>query len=193
MEYALIVGLGNPGHEYEWTRHNVGFLVLDSVAKEMGLKWTAAARHNAQVAKISRGNSIVILAKPQTFMNDSGTAVASLCHYYKIPTSNVIVVYDDIAFEVGDYRVHMREGTGGHNGVRDILSKIGGGFVRFRVGIGKKNNREMDLKDYVLSNFSLPERDILEQKMPEIFTYLKLLLDKGVEHVMNFANREKFL
>jgi PTH1 family peptidyl-tRNA hydrolase len=91
---------------------------------------------------------------------------------------------------VGDFRIHCRDGTGGHNGVADILSKIGGGFVRYRIGIGAKINRQMDLRDHVLSHFHGEELEILQNKIPEILDYLQLLLDKGVEHAMNLANRK---
>jgi PTH1 family peptidyl-tRNA hydrolase len=190
MSPILVVGLGNPGKEYDLTRHNAGFFVIDAFAERNNLKWTLDKKHGAEVAKYSTGPANVILAKPMTFMNESGTAVAKLCGYYKIPPEKVIVIYDDIAFPLGDFRMHDREGTGGHNGVADILSKIGGGFVRYRVGIGEKMNRQMVLSDYVLSKFSIEELQILENKTPKILEYLQLLLDKGIEHAMNFANRE---
>ncbi|MDR1401774.1 MAG: aminoacyl-tRNA hydrolase [Puniceicoccales bacterium] len=193
MSCILLVGLGNPGKEYASTRHNVGFSMVDAFAGRNGIGWALDKRHNADVAKCFIGTKKVILAKPVTFMNESGTAVSKLCGYYKISPEKVVVVYDDIAFPVGDFRIHDREGTGGHNGVADILSKIGGGFVRFRIGIGEKPNRQILLSDYVVSRFSPEELLVLESKTPKILEYLQLLLDKGVEHVMNSANRKDFL
>jgi PTH1 family peptidyl-tRNA hydrolase len=193
MANSLIIGLGNPGAEYDLTRHNVGFLVVDAFANEKRLCWTLSKKHGAHTAKCPLEEGSVILAKPTTYMNDSGTAVLKLCGYYKIPATNVIVIYDDIAFPVGDFRIHGREGTGGHNGVGDILSKIGGGFIRYRVGVGEKLHPQMDLKDHVLSKFSAEELQILKDAMPKILEYLQLLLDKGLEHAMNLANRKKII
>jgi PTH1 family peptidyl-tRNA hydrolase len=193
MAYGLIVGLGNPGMEYCLTRHSVGFFVIDALASKNGLRWTLRKNQKAEIAKYSRNEKNIILAKPATFMNESGEAVARLCAYYKVVPAEVIVIYDDIGFSVGDFRMHDREGTGGHNGVADILAKIGGGFARYRIGIGAKINGQMDLKDHVLGKFSEVELQILKGKIPEILEYLDLLLDKGIEHAMNLANRKKFL
>jgi PTH1 family peptidyl-tRNA hydrolase len=128
-----------------------------------------------------------------TFMNGSGTSVIKLCSFYKIPPIRVVVIYDDIAFGVGDFRISGRAGTGGHNGVADVLEKIGAGFARYRIGVGGKIHRQMDLKDHVLSKFSDEELQILGSKMPEILDYLQLLLDKGAEYAMNLANRKRVL
>ncbi|MDR1595814.1 MAG: aminoacyl-tRNA hydrolase [Puniceicoccales bacterium] len=192
MAYGLIVGLGNPGVEYAVTRHNAGFLVIDAFANKSGLRWVLDKKHCAWTAKRFRNSTSLILAKPTTFMNESGTAVSKLCGYYRVPPTKVVVVYDDIAFPVGDFRIHQREGTGGHNGVADVLSKIGGGFVRYRIGIGAKTNKQMDLKDHVVGRFSEDELKILQNKMSEILDCLQLLLDKGTEHAMNLANRKFF-
>ncbi|MDR2779331.1 MAG: aminoacyl-tRNA hydrolase [Puniceicoccales bacterium] len=190
MADSLIIGLGNPGTEYDLTRHNLGFAVVNTFISEKKLRWTLDKRHKAYTAKYSMDTKLVILAKPATYMNESGTAVLKLCSYYKIPATKVIIIYDDIAFPVGDFRIHGREGTGGHNGVGDILSKIGVGFIRYRIGIGGKFHPQMDLKDYVLSKFSTHELQTLKDTMPKILEYLQLLLDKGLEYTMNLANRK---
>ena len=192
MAYSLIVGLGNPGKEYDLTRHSVGFYVLDTFAAANGLSWSRDEKHGADTGKYRPNGKPVILVKPRTFMNESGSPVAKLCNFYKIPPQRLITVYDDIAFPVGDFRIHNRVGTGGHRGVADILEKIGGGFLRYRIGVGEKLNKQMDLRDYVLSKFSPEELQILTKKMPEILEYLQLLLDKGAEYAMNLANRKKF-
>ena len=191
MFFRLIVGLGNVGDRYDGTRHNVGFYVLDALASKKDLSWAYDEKREAFVSKFVYGGFSIVLAKPTTLMNGSGSAVAKLCHFYKIHPTDVIVVYDDIAFDVGDFRMTSSEGTGGHNGVADVLNKIGGGFVRLRVGIGQKPIKQMDLKDHVISKFSQEEIDILDKIMHEIFSCLKLLLDKGIEYTMNFANRKK--
>jgi PTH1 family peptidyl-tRNA hydrolase len=191
MGYHLVIGLGNPGDEYVLTRHNVGRIVVDALASRECLRWTLDAKRCARIAKCVLGGKKVILAKATTFMNESGIAALRLCNYYWIPPERTVVIYDDIAFAVGDFRINEREGTGGHNGVADILSRIGGGFTRYRIGIGPKANRLMDLKDHVLGKFSDGDLEILAEKMPEILQCLQLLLDKGVEYAMNLANRRK--
>jgi PTH1 family peptidyl-tRNA hydrolase len=173
------------------TRHNVGYFVVNSLAARERLRWTLDVKRCARVAKCSLGGKKVILAKATTFMNESGAAALRLCNYYCIPPERTVVIYDDIAFAVGDFRINEREGTGGHNGVADILAKLGGGFVRYRIGIGPKVHRSMDLKDHVLGRLTESDLEILGREMPEILKYLQLLLDKGVEYAMNLANRRK--
>jgi PTH1 family peptidyl-tRNA hydrolase len=126
-------------------------------------------------------------------MSESGIAVLKLCGYDKIWATRVIVMYDDIAFPVGDFKIHGREGTGGHNGVGDLFSKIGGDSTRERVGIGETLHPQMDLKDHVLSKCSTDELQISKDTMPKILKYLQLLLDKGREHTINLANRKDFI
>lgn len=190
MDYRLMVGLGNPGRDYVGTRHNVGFYTIDRWAQKMGVTWKVEKKFNAEVARVKREYAEdLFLLKPMTFMNNSGDAVVKFCRFFKISSEKVIVIYDDIAFEVGKVKIDQRDGTGGHNGVADILRKLGGGFVRFRVGVGHKANKEMDLKDFVLSHFSELEQREIALKTDEILKCLQLLLDKGAEYAMNFANR----
>jgi PTH1 family peptidyl-tRNA hydrolase len=193
MGYSLVVGLGNPGREYALTRHSVGFMVVEAAVAALNGRWVVDRKHGAEVARHSVGGNWLIFAKPLSFMNESGMAVTRLCAYYKIPPQKTVIIYDDIAFPVGDYRINARDGTGGHNGVADVLEKIGGGFLRYRIGVGGKLHRQMDLRDHVLSRFSEADLQILNAKMPEILKYLHLLLDKGVEHAMNLANRKKVI
>jgi PTH1 family peptidyl-tRNA hydrolase len=191
VAYGLIVGLGNPGKEYDSTRHNVGFRVIDAFVEQHGGRWTLEKKFMARIAVVPSAGKNMVVAKPETFMNESGMAVARLCNYHKILPEETVVVYDDIAFPVGDFRINEREGTGGHNGVADVLSRVGGGFVRYRIGVGAKGNRQMLLRDHVLSRFTDDELQILKNKMPEILKYLQLLLDKGAEYAMNLANQKK--
>ncbi|MDR1433374.1 MAG: aminoacyl-tRNA hydrolase [Puniceicoccales bacterium] len=192
MSYSLVVGLGNPGKEYELTRHNAGFLAVDAFAAKNGLRWSADRKYMATAARHHASGRTVILAKPTTFMNGSGTAVSQLCNYYKISPKGVIIIHDDVAFAVGDYRIHIRESSGGHNGIADILSKIGSEFTRYRIGIGAVANEQIELSEYVLGKFTGEELQILKSKTSEILEHLQLLLDKGIEHAMNLANRKKF-
>jgi PTH1 family peptidyl-tRNA hydrolase len=190
MSFNVIVGLGNPGVLYENTRHNIGFATIDHFAKTLGYTaWKQEKTMSVLAIKIPQINGHLLLAKPDTFMNLSGIPVAKICSFYKIPSSKVVVLCDDISLDVGITKITERVGTAGHNGVKSILEKIGPGFVRFRIGIGGKRHPEMDLADHVLSKFSAEEVEILAKKMPIIGDNLKLLLDKGVSSAMNIVNR----
>jgi PTH1 family peptidyl-tRNA hydrolase len=190
MFFKVVVGLGNCGTFYENTRHNIGFATIDFFAKTLGYTvWKHEKTMSVFFIKISQGGDNLLLIKSDGFMNLSGTPVAKICSFYKIPSSEVVVICDDISLDIGDIKITERVGTAGHNGIRSILEKIGPGFVRFRIGIGGKRHPEMDLADHVLSKFSVEELEILAKKMPNICNNLQLLLDKGVSSAMNIANR----
>jgi PTH1 family peptidyl-tRNA hydrolase len=169
----------------------MGFAAIDYFAKTLGY---AAWKHEKAMSvfslKVPREGGSLLLIKPDGFMNLSGTPVAKICSFYKIPSHEVVVICDDISLDIGTVKITERVGTAGHNGVRNILEKIGPGFVRFRIGIGGKQHPQMDLADHVLSKFSAEELEILAEKMPHIGDNLKLLLDKGVSSAMNEANRQ---
>ena len=164
----LIIGLGNPGKEYEKTRHNVGFMVLDKVKKEMDLKeFSYSKKFDAEVSM----NKKVVLLKPQTFMNNSGKSVANFCNFYKIKSKDVLIVHDDIDFQLGKIKIGFNESSAGHNGIKSIIKEIGTKeFWRFRVGINSKENRNAE--DFVLNKFSKGEHglslDILRLSVEEI-------------------------
>lgn len=187
----LVVGLGNPGDQYARTRHSLGYRVIDRFCTSHNGTWKMEKKLRSLICIFNQPDYTLVLAKPTTYMNDSGCAVQKVCQFYKILPNDVIVVYDDIGFDVGDYRITPRVGTGGHNGVADILPHIGPGFTRFRVGIGQKKFPDMDLKEHVLSRFTEREEEILAKMFPEILNDLQLLLDKGAEYSMNLINRKK--
>jgi PTH1 family peptidyl-tRNA hydrolase len=190
MSHKIIVGLGNRGALYENTRHNIGFITIDYFAKTLGYtSWKQEKIMSAFSIKIPQTNGHLLLVKPNTFMNLSGIPVAKICSFYKIPSSEMIVICDDISLDVGTVKITERIGTAGHNGIKSILEKIGPGFIRFRIGVGGKRHPEMDLADHVLSKFSTEEVEILTKKMPNIGDNLKLLLDKGAPSAMNIVNR----
>lgn len=148
----LIVGLGNPGREYQMTRHNVGFLILDAMEK----------------------SPKTILLKPQTFMNRSGEEVAKAVRYYKIPLENVIVVHDDADLPFGEVRVQAGRGSAGHNGVKSIIEALGSSdFTRVRVGIGRPVNVNISLEDWVLSVWSAEERQKLDSVVAGVVSDIK--------------------
>ncbi|MDR2664180.1 MAG: aminoacyl-tRNA hydrolase [Puniceicoccales bacterium] len=172
---TLLVGLGNPGAIYVHTRHNIGQFVLDNFARLQGLRWVNNKRLNADLARGRFGRSDYVLVRPLTFMNESGYPVGRVASYFKVEQGRVIVVYDEINLPLGKFKVTYRSGDGGHNGMANVNARVDD-CVRFRVGIGPKLDKEMDLKDYVLSKFSDGEQAALLHAMPEILEGLKNLL-----------------
>ena len=158
----LLVGLGNPGNKYSKTRHNAGFLLLDELAKDEGVAFSKQSRFFGDVAEVSKGGDRLYLLKPSTFMNRSGQSVSSIMKYYKIQPEEVLVVHDELDFDVGVMKLKSGGGHGGHNGLRDIIASIGvKDFKRLRVGIGRPGSGKV-VADYVLSDFS--KADLLQVK-----------------------------
>ncbi len=172
----LIVGLGNPGAQYEGTRHNAGFLALDHIAESCGVK-IDRARYRALTTEVMLGNARVLLMKPQTFMNLSGEAVREAAAFYQIAPENVIVIYDDVTLPVGRMRVRGKGSDGGHNGIKSIVAQLGSNaFPRIRLGVGEKPTPDYDLADWVLSRFSATERETLAKTFPVVREGAELLL-----------------
>lgn len=190
MSITLVAGLGNPGREYQDTRHNLGWMVIDAWAREKGLNWEYVSRFEADVAKWSRPDRpVCYFAKPLTYMNNSGRSLAALARFHKLETASVAVVYDEYTLDFGRMKVTTSGSAGGHNGVESILRLLGDGFVRYRIGIGPKQPRQMDLKDFVLGKFTPEQHTQLTQSLPTFTKGLDLLLDQGVERAMNTLNR----
>ena len=189
MSITLVAGLGNPGREYESTRHNAGWVVLEAWAKKLGLTWKASPQFEAEIARWDAPGRTCYLAKPLTFMNDSGRSVGALMRFYKVPAESVIAVYDDLTIDLGLVKVSGTGSAGGHNGVASLLEHLGDGFVRYRLGIGPKQPPQMDLKDFVLGKFSPEQQTILSQNLPNYLSGLDLLLTRGAEAAMNQLNR----
>jgi len=149
----LIVGLGNPGDEYAKTRHNAGFWVVDEIARKLEGNWKNEKARHALTCKVSFQDNDVLLAKPQTFMNDSGRAVAALLFFYKIKPEDVLVVQDDMDIEAGKYKFHLGGRAAGHHGIESIQELLPDMEInRLRVGIGRPDPPQMDGADWVLSN-----------------------------------------
>jgi PTH1 family peptidyl-tRNA hydrolase len=185
----LIVGLGNPGREYENTRHNVGFEVLDELAAGGGFgSWRSQA--NARVAKGAIGPDEVLLVKPMTFMNLSGDAVGNLLRYYKVGPETLVVVHDELDFGPGVVRVKIGGGHGGHNGLRSIIAHVGREFTRVRLGVGKPPSREAGA-DHVLSGFDKRERHLVDEAVALAVKAVKTILEKGAQAAMNEVNRRE--
>jgi PTH1 family peptidyl-tRNA hydrolase len=189
MFLSLVAGLGNPGRDYEGTRHNLGWVVLDAFAKKHGLDWQQSAQFEAEVARWDTPGRTRWLVKPQTFMNDSGRSVAALARYYKIGPASIAAVYDDLTIDLGLVKVTVTGSAGGHNGVASLLGHVGDGFARYRLGIGPKQPAQMELSDFVLGKFTPEQKVILNQKLETHVEGLDLLLSRGAEAAMNQLNR----
>ncbi len=153
----LIAGLGNPGKEYERTRHNVGFVAVDAIAQDLGVK-IDRAKYRALIAEVNIGGKRGLLMKPQTFMNLSGAAIAEAASFYKIPPERVLVLVDDISLAPGQMRIRRKGSAGGHNGLKSIIAELGSQeFPRIKLGVGQKPSPDYDLVNWVLGK--LPEED----------------------------------
>jgi len=159
----LIIGLGNPGDQYTFTRHNAGFIAINKLAEDFGAHFKHHAQANAEVTELNIDGEKIILAKPQTFMNKSGEAVAYLASLFNIPSNDVWVLYDEAALEFGTLRVRLDGSAGGHNGLKSIIHHLGANdFVRFRIGIGSTPEHRK-IEDWVLSKFTTEERKQLTE------------------------------
>ena len=186
----LIAGLGNPGKEYENTRHNAGFLVLDTLSQKLGAD-LSERKHRALCGKAVIGGQKVILLKPQTYMNSSGESIRAAADYYKVPPEDILVVYDDISLAPGQLRIRAKGSAGGHNGIKSIIAHLGTQeFPRVKVGIGEKQP-SMDLADYVLGHFSSGEKKIMEEAAKEAADAICEIVNVGIEQAMNDHNRRK--
>jgi PTH1 family peptidyl-tRNA hydrolase len=188
MSITLVAGLGNPGREYESTRHNLGWVVLDAFAKKQGLNWKTVAEFDAAIARWDSAGQTRWLVKPLTYMNDSGRAIGAVARYYKVAVDAIAAVYDDLTIDLGLVKVTVTGSAGGHNGVASLLEHVGDGFARYRIGIGPKPPR-MELTDFVLGKFSPEEHAQLSQKLDSHVSGLDLLLHRGAEAAMNQLNR----
>ena len=167
----LLVGLGNPGSKYQYTKHNFGFLLADQIIENFKLT-TLGNKFGRQILSGIISNQKVLLIKPQDYMNNSGEAVLSTATFYKIPPEKIIVFHDDLDLKLGRIKAKIGGGNAGQNGLKDIDDKIGKNYVRIRLGIGRPENKEYENADYVLSKFSNEELrtpEIINQKITKIF------------------------
>lgn len=181
----IVVGLGNVGKEYENTRHNAGFIAIDAFAEKYGVRIDRVKFH-ALVGEATVGEKRVLLMKPTTYMNNSGVAIAEAAAFYKIPPENVIVLHDEISFEVGVIRIRRKGSAGGHNGLKSIIAHLSSdAFPRVKIGVGKKPSPEYDLVDFVLGKFSESDLKSLKGKSSDIISSVELMLDGKIEEAMN--------
>jgi PTH1 family peptidyl-tRNA hydrolase len=183
----LIVGLGNPGARYEGTRHNMGFLVVDALARRAGVGINRE-RFDALLGRGEISEVSVILAKPLTFMNLSGRAVAQIARYFGIGAEDILIIHDDMDFPVGDVRIKAGGGAGGHKGLLSIIDQLGGAdFSRVRVGIGRPPARET-AERYVLERFSEEEKQVLDSAVERAGDAVIAVVSSGVHAAMNRFN-----
>ena len=187
----IIVGLGNPSKEYEGTRHNAGFEVIDRISDKYNIS-VDTKKHRALIGKGIIEGQKVILAKPQTFMNLSGESVRSLLDYYKVDEEQeLIVIYDDISLDNGQIRIRAKGSAGGHNGIKNIIAHLGGQvFPRVKVGVGEKPSK-YDLADYVLGHFSKEEQVPMDEGYAHAIHAVEMILEGDISAAMNEYNRKK--
>ena len=184
----LVVGLGNPGRQYENTRHNAGFLALDEIARDAGAV-VKRLKFKAVVGEADLGGHRCLLMKPDTFMNNSGEAVQAAAQFYKIPPERVLVLFDDISLEPGHLRIRRKGSDGGHNGIKSILSLLGSDqFPRIKLGVGAKPHPDADLANWVLSGFSKEDRARMQQAFEETPAIARLILDGKIDEAMSRYN-----
>ncbi len=183
----LVVGLGNPGAKYHDTRHNVGFRVIDALARRWSVdQWRE--QHQALVAKVRQGDEPVLVAKPMTFMNLSGDAVAGLAGFYKVAVPDVLVVLDEVALPLGRLRAGRGGSHGGHNGLKSVIARLGTSDVpRLRIGVGRGDGQR-ELADHVLGTFAAEERDEVEAAVLRAAEASVMFVTDGIERVMNVFN-----
>lgn len=183
----LIAGLGNPGRRYQKTRHNIGFMTLDHLAKRLGESFTRV-ESKALVAKAMHQGCRLILVKPQTYMNDSGKAIGALVRFYKIPCENLMIVYDDVDLPIGTLRMRPTGGSAGQKGMKSIIQHLGTqDFPRLRIGIDRPPGR-MDAAAYVLQPFAKDETDIIQAALESAADSILAYVTQGLENAMNRYN-----
>ena len=180
----LVVGLGNPGPKYEWTRHNIGFLVIDELAERANIP-VQRLKYKALTNTTVVGGQSVLLMKPVTYMNLSGEAVGQAARFYHIPPERVLVISDDVALPQGKLRVRRSGSAGGHNGLKNIISHLGtDGFPRIKVGVGEKPHPDSDMADWVLSKPTGADRKQMEEAIARAADCVACLLEQGVDQAM---------
>ena len=186
----LIVGLGNPGRQYEATRHNMGFDVIDKLVEEYQVP-QAGVKFNVMYGKGRIGGQPVILMKPLSYMNLSGGPIREMANYFKIdPETEMIVVYDDIDLDPGQLRIRKKGSAGGHNGIKHIIQQLGTqNFVRIKVGVGAKP-KDWDLADHVLGRFDKDDRALVEEAQERACKAVELILTDSVDAAMNEYNKK---
>lgn len=188
IEY-IIVGLGNPGRQYEGTRHNAGFIALNYIAEELGVKINKV-KFKSTVGQATISGKRCLLMKPSTYMNLSGQAVTEAMNFYKIPPQQVVILSDDISLDVGVIRIRRKGSDGGQKGLQNIIYLSGSDeFPRVKIGIGKKPHPDYELKDWVLSRFTDKDKKLIAERLPDIKGAVEYIVDGDIDKAMNLYNQ----
>lgn len=186
----MFVGLGNPGREYEATRHNAGFLSLDTLAEKYDCQINKL-KFKSLIGECKIGDKRVLLVKPQTFMNNSGEAVRDAAAFYKIPPERTVIIFDDISLPPGKLRLRRKGSDGGHNGMKNIIYLSGSdAFMRIKFGVGAKPHPDYDLKDWVLSRFKKDEEDDVKKGLSNAAAACETIIKLGIDEAMNRYNNK---
>ncbi len=188
----ILVGLGNPGSKYEFTRHNIGFRIVDNLARDIKTEFKKVKSYYSLISRGMINNHKVMLVKPQTFMNLSGRAVSKLISYYKIPIQDLLIVYDDLNLESGQIRIRKKGSAGGHKGIESIIQYLHSEDIpRLRIGIGNPSvNFNFDSASYVLSDFNDSEEDKIKEAIKLSIEAIKTIIEDGFEKAMRKYNRK---
>ena len=181
----IVAGLGNPGEKYANTRHNAGFIAIDYLAKNLGVRVDRVKFH-ALVGECELGGRRVLLMKPETFMNSSGVAIGEAAAFYKIPPENIIILHDEISFDAGIIRIRRKGSAGGHNGLKSIIEHLSSeAFPRIKIGVGQKPSPDYDLVDWVLGKFPKDALLAIEERLDDIASATELMVCGEIDSAMN--------
>ena len=181
----MIVGLGNPGLQYEGSRHNIGFAAMDAICNKYDCK-CEKMKFKGYMGDAVIGGKRVLLLKPLTYMNNSGQSVSEAARFYKIAPENILVMYDDISLDPGTVRIRRKGSAGGHNGIKDIIALLGSeDFPRIKIGVGAKPHPDYDLKDWVLGKFRAEDKEKVEASLETTVKAVNELLSRGIDSAMN--------
>ena len=181
----MIVGLGNPGMQYEDTRHNAGFMAIDLLAKSLNVE-ISKHKFDALYCDCKIGDKRILLLKPQTYMNNSGRAVQAASSFYKIPIDKILVIFDDVSLDVGNIRIRRKGSSGGQKGVKDIIEVMGTEeIMRIKVGVGKKPNPQYDLVNWVLGKIPSEQREVFNKSLETVVDAAKMIVNSGIDKAMN--------
>ena len=187
VEY-IIAGLGNPGREYDNSRHNAGFIALDHICSKLGVKCDRAKFHALCSQTVINGKKILLM-KPQTFMNNSGVSVEEAANFYKVPPQNILVLCDDISLAPGKIRIRRKGSDGGQRGLKSIIGCVGTEDIpRIKIGIGDRPDREYDLADWVLSKFPDDDKKAIQSRLDDVYNAAELIISGDCEMAMNLYN-----
>jgi PTH1 family peptidyl-tRNA hydrolase len=184
----IVAGLGNPGREYTFTRHNAGYLALDYIYQKHNIKEGKVKFHSVLAEGVIAGEKILFL-RPQTYMNESGVAIGEAARFYNIPPEKVLVIFDDISLEPGKIRLRRKGSAGGHNGIKSIINHLSSqDFPRIKIGVGGVPNPDYDMKDWVLGSFSKQDKEKLFEAFENVEKALCEMLEKGIDTAMCHYN-----